>query len=85
MVVTVLAIASILLLGFLTVLGYKAVIRGSGAVSPAEPREKCAVCRESLPKAELVERQIGDYKLLYFCRDCITRLASDIGMKQPGQ
>lgn len=85
MVVTILAVASILLLGFLTVLGYKTVIRGSGAAPSSEPREKCAVCREPSLKSELVERQIGDYKLLYFCRNCIVRLASDIGMEQPGR
>ena len=81
MVVTILAIACILVLGFLTVLGYKVVIRGSGAVSAPEAQEKCAVCRKSSPKAELVERQIGDYKLIYFCGSCITRLGSDIGMR----
>lgn len=81
MVVTILAIASILLLGFLTVLGYKAVIRGSGTPPLPDAGEKCAICRVTSPKAEMVIRQIGDYKLLYFCRKCIVGLGTEIGME----
>ena len=36
--------------------------------------EKCSICREPRPKEEMVERQIGDYKVLWFCRSCITDL-----------
>ena len=80
MIVTILAIACILLLGSLTMFGYRAIIRRSGPSTGAVEREKCAVCREPAPKAELVVRQIGDYKVLYFCRPCIARLAAEAGI-----
>lgn len=81
MVVTILAILCFILLGFITAAGYRAVIRGTGGSPPDVEREKCTLCRRPLPRAEMVERQVGDSKLLWFCRECITRLASDIGMK----
>ncbi len=81
MLVTVLAILCFILLGLITVAGYRAVIRGTGG-APADPEsEKCAICRRSHGKRDMVERQIGDYKILYFCRSCIAGLASDIGGK----
>jgi len=79
MIVTILAIACIALLGFLTVAGYRAIIRGGGSEARAEGMEKCAVCRRSAGKEEMVERQIGDYKILYFCATCITALSADLG------
>lgn len=79
MIVTVLAIVCIALLGFLTVVGYRAVIRGGESESRVEGMEKCSVCRRSIRKEDLVERQIGDYKLLYFCASCITGLYADLG------
>jgi hypothetical protein len=39
--------------------------------------DKCSICREQFSKDMLVEREIGDYKLLYFCGDCIQGLSSD--------
>jgi len=78
MIVTVLAIVCLALLAFLTVLGYRAVIRGGERDSRAEGTEKCAICRRPYVKEEMVERQIGDYRLLYFCAACITALSSDL-------
>ncbi len=77
MVVTILAILCFIVLGFITVAGYRAIIRGSGGEQAPQDPEKCAVCRQPYPKTEMIERQIGDYKLLYFCRDCIGTLAAD--------
>ena len=84
MVVTILAILCFIVLGLITVAGYKAVIRGTGAASAPEDTEKCAICRQPYRKKEMVERQIGDYKLLYFCTDCIARLAADAGTPARG-
>jgi hypothetical protein len=80
MVVTILAILCLVLLGLITAGGYRAVIRGTGGGAAAGENETCAVCRGSFPKKEMVERQIGDHRILYFCRECIVRLASDIGI-----
>jgi len=79
MIVTILAILCIALLGFLTVAGYRAIIRGGESEARTEGTEKCVVCRRSARKEDMVERQIGDYKLLYFCATCITGLSADLG------
>lgn len=39
--------------------------------------EKCTICRQKYDKRDLVEREVGDYKLLYFCRVCIESLSRD--------
>jgi hypothetical protein len=81
MAITILAIVFIILLGLVTVAGYRAVIRGTGGPARGEEQEKCTVCRRAMAKSSMVERQIGDYRILWFCRECITRLASDIGIR----
>lgn len=39
--------------------------------------ESCVLCRRKFKKKELVEREVGDYKLFYFCSECIESLYSD--------
>ena len=80
MVITILAL---LFLGFVlgcVVFGYKAVIKREPNPEGLES-EKCSVCKGKFKKAELVERQIGDYKLMYFCRKCIAELHADAGLR----
>lgn len=85
MIVTILAIACIILLGILTIVGYRAIIRGGESQASAEGMEKCTICRHSTRKEELVERLVGDYRILYFCGPCITSLSSDMpGPGNPG-
>ncbi len=47
---------------------------------PADPNdvftEKCSVCRDKFHKSKLIARQIGDYKMLYFCKKCIDELTT---------
>jgi len=78
MIVTILAVVCIVLLGIITILGYRAIIRGGNSESGAEGMEKCTVCRQSISKELMVERQIGDYRILFFCTRCITGLSSDL-------
>ncbi len=80
MVITILTAAFLFLVLLIAVVGYKSVIkRGS---SPQDINtEKCALCRKRFDKAHLVEREIGDYKLMYFCTECVLRLYADLGMK----
>ncbi len=81
MTVSILAVTFLILIGFVAYVGYKTIIR-QGPKSPEELNtEKCSVCRERFSKDQLVERQIGDYKLLYFCRNCILGLYGDLGIK----
>lgn len=80
MTITILAIVFLLVLFFVAIVGYKTIIKRGG--TPAESHmEKCAICRETFDKPELVIRQIGDYKLLYFCKKCVIGLYADSGMK----
>ena len=56
--------------------GWGIIMRRSG--NGAEKEElKCALCRKQYPKESLVEREIGDYKLLHFCNECIQNLYDD--------
>ena len=80
MIVTILAVAFLLLIAVAAFLGYKTVIQRS--TSPEEiNQEKCSICLEKFEKSQLVLRQIGDYKLLYFCKKCVLGLYADLGMK----
>ncbi|MBI4547481.1 MAG: hypothetical protein HY707_05855 [Ignavibacteriae bacterium] len=80
MIVTILAIVFLLLIVVAAFVGYKTVMqRGT---SPEEMNlEKCSICREKFEKSQLILRQIGDYKLLYFCRKCVLSLYGDLGIK----
>ncbi len=43
--------------------------------------QKCSLCLRPFEQRLLVERQVGDYRHLHFCRECILGLASDLGLK----
>ncbi|HUL43048.1 MAG TPA: hypothetical protein VLY03_01690 [Bacteroidota bacterium] len=61
--------------------GFK--ILGKKSTTPgAEEMERCSICRGEFPKEKLIIRQVGDYKLLHFCRNCILGLYADPGMKE---
>ena len=80
MVFSVLAFAFLIIIGFIAFIGYKAIIKGGPA--PQESNlEKCSICRNKFDRNQLILRQIGDYKLLYFCRECVMRLYADFGLK----
>ncbi len=77
MTITVLASIFIVVVLLVALLGFKAVIRQGK--SPEEMNlEKCSLCGQKLNKASLLERQVGDYKLLYFCAPCINKLHNDL-------
>jgi uncharacterized membrane protein len=80
MAVTVFAVLFLFFLVGLAIIGYR--VLGNRTSSAGEAgSEKCSVCRERFNKEELIERQIGDYRLLYFCRKCVMGLYSDLGIK----
>lgn len=74
--VTYLAIAFVVLM-------IGAILYGFGIVMRRPPSqvmlgtETCVLCRKRFRKEELVEREVGDYKLMYFCVECIENLYSD--------
>lgn len=80
MTLTILAVAFLFLI---VVVGFGGTrVLGSRALKNEEMNlEKCSICRQKFDKIELVLREIGDYKLLYFCKGCIVKLYSDLGAK----
>lgn len=77
MVVTVLATIFLMLLLGVALFGFKVIIK-QGKSPQDLNRERCTICRDQYPKSQLVERQIGDYKLLYFCSSCIGKLHTEL-------
>ncbi len=77
---TISAIFLILLVGAIFY-GYSIVMR-KPPTKEELGSEQCAVCRKRFPKEQLVEREIGDYKVLYFCHTCITALSNDAAKTQ---
>lgn len=80
MVITVSAIVFLIGILLLTVVGGR-ILRKKSDVGMPDNREKCSLCRNVHDKNDLVLRELGDYKLLYFCRACIIKLYSDMGIR----
>jgi len=75
MYVTLTIVFLILLLLFVFY-GWGLIMRRSGQTDDQEG-EKCSLCRGQFPKDTLIEREVGDFKLFYFCIECIKGLAND--------
>jgi hypothetical protein len=82
MTITTLAIVFLLALLLIAVLGQRILSRKTHSMELSST-EQCAICRGSFEKGELIERLIGDYKILYFCRRCIGRLHEDATQNNP--
>ncbi|HEY4612689.1 MAG TPA: hypothetical protein VII11_06870 [Bacteroidota bacterium] len=72
-----LAIVFVLMLLGLIFYGFSIVMRRPPTADELRT-EKCSLCGERFPKEELAERQIGDYKLNYFCQTCVTGLHEEM-------
>ena len=83
MTLTILAAIFLGLIVAVALLGFRAVIR-QGQSPEDLNREKCSICRIAFPKAELVERQVGDFRMLYFCHSCVASLQSEVHMNEQG-
>jgi len=77
MTITVLAVLFLLVILAVAFFGFKAIIR-QGKSPEDINREKCSLCRVSYNKSQLVERQVGDTRLYYFCASCIGSLHSEL-------
>lgn len=75
MYVTLSILFLILLLLFIAY-GWGIIMRRTGQTG-SDGGEKCSICRQRFQKNLLIEREIGDYKLLYFCGRCIKNLSED--------
>lgn len=72
-----LAAAFVLLLVLIIFYGLGIVFR-----APRSPQqlsiEKCSLCRNEFDKSELIEREVGDSRVYYFCSSCVHSLASEL-------
>ena len=74
------SVITYLTIGFFVLL-LGAVLYGFGIVMRRQPSreeletERCTLCGQRFKKENLVERQIGDYRVLFFCKECIEKLA----------
>jgi hypothetical protein len=71
-----LSIFFLILLLLFILYGWGIIMRRSGEEGTG-PEDKCSICRKRFLKSDLVEREIGDYRLLYFCNECIQSLSTD--------
>lgn len=81
---TYLGIAFILALLGLILYGFGFVMRRPSDGSPSDST-KCAICRLPFKRDQLVERQVGDSKLLSFCPSCILNLHDDLPKLPPSR
>ena len=80
MTVTALAVAFLFFIIVIVVAAQWLFTQKAGSLKPAN-NEQCTICRNYFDKNELVERQIGDYKVLYFCRQCVEALCAEAKSK----
>ncbi|MEW6510174.1 MAG: hypothetical protein AB1428_04375 [Bacteroidota bacterium] len=80
MTISILAAVFLLLILGIALLGFKAIIK-QGRSPEDLNKERCSICRAQYPRGQLIERQVGDYRLLYFCPSCIGSLYSDLTSK----
>jgi hypothetical protein len=78
--VTTLAILFILLLIGTIFYGFGIIMRRPPTEEELKT-EKCSLCGQRFPKEELIERQVGDYRLLFFCAQCISSLHHELQEK----
>lgn len=77
--VTMFEVIAILFIGFLVGIifyGYSLIMRRPPSNEELRS-ERCSICRQKFAKDDLVERPVGDYKLLYFCNRCIAGLGEE--------
>jgi hypothetical protein len=77
MALTIGAIVFLFGLAFLVYYGYTVGVR-RGANPGDGNLLKCSLCLKKLSRSQLIERQVGDSKLLYFCETCIRSLQKEL-------
>ncbi len=77
MVITVFAICFLILILAISLFGFKAVIK-QGKRPEDINKEKCSLCRKEFLKSQLVDRQVGDMRVYFFCVECIAALSREI-------
>jgi len=73
-ILALLFLATILAIAFV---GFRFIIRQGKAPEDVN-REKCSICRTQYNRSQLIERQVGDHRILYFCQSCIISLHNEV-------
>ena len=60
--------------------GFGIVVRRPPTVDELQ-LEHCSLCRLRFPREQLIERQVGDARLFYFCATCVDSLAHEASLK----
>jgi hypothetical protein len=76
MTLSILAVLFLLMLIAVIFYGYGFVMKQTKSSSP-QNIEQCIICKKEFRREQLVEREIRDSKLIYFCRACVIRLYDD--------
>ncbi len=76
MIVTILASLFLVLLVGVIFYGYGFIMK-SAKNRGAEATERCILCKTAYAKGQLVERVIGDSRIIFFCKKCIADLAKE--------
>ncbi len=76
MTLSILAFFFLLMLIAIIFYGYGFIMR-STKPTLQNNIEPCAICKKQFERQQLVEREIGDSKLMYFCKACVIRLYDD--------
>lgn len=77
MTLTALAIAFLLVILLIAIFGQRLLSQKADSLK-ATNQERCTICWKSFEKSHLIERQIADVKILYFCKECIEGLLADL-------
>lgn len=75
--VTFLSVSFLIFLVSLIFYGYGFIVTSSKSKEDVE-MEKCTVCNFKFEKKEMILRQVGDFKLIYFCKNCIQNLSEEV-------
>jgi hypothetical protein len=77
MTISILAVLFLAVILVVSLVGFRAIIRQRKAPEDIN-KEKCSICRTQFNRSQLIERQVGDHRLLHFCQSCITSLHNEI-------
>jgi hypothetical protein len=77
MTLSILAVFFLLMLVAIIFYGYGFIMRSTKPVLQNNI-EPCTICKRQFERQQLVEREIGDSKLIYFCKACVVRLYDDV-------
>jgi len=83
MAVTIIAVVFLFVLTAIAFAGVKLLGRAGKNPENASTR-KCSVCLRPFEESGMITRQVGDYRLFHFCRDCVLSLYSELGLKNQG-